>query len=88
MIERKCEITSPSVDLLRSLVNTMLVNKPRIREIGEDDLDAVGDLLTRGFVRRNRDHAGFVSAISLTLNLPFTACEQAYSLIEPSRMRA
>ena len=71
MIERKCEITSPSVDLLRSLVNTMLVNKPRIREIGEDDLDAVGDLLTRGFVHRNREY-----------------CEQAYSLTEPSRMRA
>jgi hypothetical protein len=56
MIERKCEITSPGGDLLLSLVNTMLAKKPRIREIAESDLDAVGDLLTRGFVHRNRDY--------------------------------
>ncbi len=58
MIERKCEITPPDGDLLRSLVNTMLAKKPRIREIRESDLDAIADLLTRGFVHRNRDYWG------------------------------
>lgn len=56
MIERKYEITAPEGDLLRSLVNTMLAKKPRIREIAESDLDAIGDLLTRGFVHRNREY--------------------------------
>jgi hypothetical protein len=56
MIERKSEITSPEGDLLRSLVNTMPANKPRIREIKASDLDAVGDLLTRGFAHRSREY--------------------------------
>jgi len=34
----------------------MLAVKPRIREILESDLDAVGDLLTRGFVHRSREY--------------------------------
>jgi hypothetical protein len=34
----------------------MLVVKPRFREISESDLDAVGDLLTRGFVYRSREY--------------------------------
>src|ERR1700722_16446283 len=34
----------------------MLAVKPRIREIMESDLDAVGDLLTRGFVHRKREY--------------------------------
>jgi hypothetical protein len=56
MIERKCEITPSFSDLLRPLVNTMLAVKPRFREILESDLDAIGDLLTRGFVHRSRDY--------------------------------
>jgi hypothetical protein len=56
MIERKCEITPSFSDLLRPLVNTMLAAKPRFREILESDLDAIGDLLTRGFVHRSRDY--------------------------------
>ncbi len=43
-------------DLLPPLVNTMLDVKPRIREIRESDLDAIGDLLTRGFVHRSREY--------------------------------
>jgi hypothetical protein len=34
----------------------MLAAKPRFREILESDLDAIGDLLTRGFVHRSRDY--------------------------------
>jgi hypothetical protein len=34
----------------------MIVVKPRLREILENDLDAVGDLLTRGFVHRKREY--------------------------------
>lgn len=30
--------------------------KPRLREIQESDLEAIADLLTRGFVRRSRDY--------------------------------
>jgi hypothetical protein len=56
MIERKCEITRPHRYLLRSLVNTMLAVKPRIREISESDIGAIADLLTRGFVYRSREY--------------------------------
>jgi hypothetical protein len=35
MIERKYEITQRFTELLRSLVNAMLAEKPRIREVGE-----------------------------------------------------
>jgi hypothetical protein len=56
MIERKCETTSSSRDLLRPLVNTMLAVKPQFREIRESDLEATADLLTRGFVHRSRDY--------------------------------
>jgi len=56
MIERKCEIAPLRRDLLRPLVNTMLAVKPRLREILESDLEAVGDLLTRGFVHRSREY--------------------------------
>ena len=34
----------------------MLAVKPRFREILESDLDAIGDLLTRGFQHRSRDY--------------------------------
>jgi hypothetical protein len=34
----------------------MLAVKPRVREILESDLEAIGDLLTRGFVHRSRDY--------------------------------
>ncbi len=34
----------------------MLAAKPRFREILESDLDAIGDLLTRGFVHRSREY--------------------------------
>ena len=34
----------------------MLAAKPRIREILESDLDAIGDLLTRGFVHRKLEY--------------------------------
>jgi hypothetical protein len=34
----------------------MLAVKPRFREILESDLDAIGDLLTRGFVHRDREY--------------------------------
>jgi hypothetical protein len=56
MIERKCEITRPLRYLLRALVNTMLAIKPRIREISENDIDGIADLLTRGFVHRSREY--------------------------------
>ena len=38
------------------MVNTMLAVKPRFREIQASDLNAVGDLLTRGFQHRGRDY--------------------------------
>lgn len=41
---------------LPPLVNTMLDVKPRFREIQKNDLDAIGDLLTRGFVYRSREY--------------------------------
>src|SRR5579863_10506969 len=56
MIERNCEITPSRCDLLRSLVNTMSAVKPRLREIQESDLEAIGDLLTRGFIHRSREY--------------------------------
>jgi hypothetical protein len=56
MIERKCETTSSSRDLLRPLVNTMLAVKPQFREIRESDIEATADLLTRGFVHRSREY--------------------------------
>ena len=34
----------------------MLAAKPRFREILESDLDAIGDLLTRGFQHRSREY--------------------------------
>jgi hypothetical protein len=56
MIERKCEKTRTYPYLLSSLVNMMLAVKPRIREISERDIDAIADLLTRGFVHRPREY--------------------------------
>jgi len=49
MMDRKCEIALALRDLLRPLVNTMLAVRPNFREILESDLDAIGDLLMRGF---------------------------------------
>jgi hypothetical protein len=56
MIERKGELTASLHDLLRPLVNIMPAAKPRFREIQESDVEAVADLLTRGFVHRSRDY--------------------------------
>jgi hypothetical protein len=56
MIERKYEIIPTSNDLLGPLVNTMLAVKPLVREIQESDLEAIADLLTRGFVHRSREY--------------------------------
>jgi hypothetical protein len=56
MIERKYETKPSFPDLLRPLVNTMPAAKPRFREILESDLDAIGDLLTRGFEHRSREY--------------------------------
>jgi hypothetical protein len=56
MIERKGELTPSLRDLLRPLVNTMTAVKPRFREIQESDVDAIADLLTRGFVHRTREY--------------------------------
>jgi hypothetical protein len=38
------------------MVNTMLAVKPHFREIQESDIDAIGDLLTRGFQHRSREY--------------------------------
>ena len=38
------------------MVEAVLIQKTRCREIAETDLDAVADLLTRGFVGRSRDY--------------------------------
>jgi hypothetical protein len=56
MIDRKNEITPVSRDVLRPLVNTMLAVRPNFREIQESDLDAIADLLTRGFAYRSREY--------------------------------
>ena len=56
MIERKRELVAPSLDLSRPLVNIMPAAKPRFREIQESDVDAIADLLTRGFVHRSREY--------------------------------
>ena len=56
MLERKGEITPRSRDLLRPLVNIMPAVQPRFREIQESDVDAIADLLTRGFVHRSRQY--------------------------------
>lgn len=56
MIERKDELTPRLCDLLRPLVNIMSAVQPRFREIQESDVEAIADLLTRGFVHRSRDY--------------------------------
>jgi hypothetical protein len=56
MIEQKYEVTSPFEDIFSFIGKPMLAVKPRIREILESDLDAIGDLLTRGFVYRKREY--------------------------------
>jgi hypothetical protein len=56
MIERKGELTPSLRDLSRPLVNTMTAVKPRFREIQESDVEAIADLLTRGFVHRSREY--------------------------------
>jgi hypothetical protein len=43
-------------DLLRQLVNIMPAVQPRFREIQESDVEAIADLLTRGFVHRSREY--------------------------------
>ena len=56
MIERKRELVASSSDLSPPLVNIMSAAKPRFREIQESDIEAIADLLTRGFVHRSRDY--------------------------------
>ena len=56
MIERNRETLPPLYELLPPLVNIMSAVKPRFREIQGSDLDAVADLLTRGFAHRSRDY--------------------------------
>jgi hypothetical protein len=56
MIEQKGELTASASDLLRPLVNIMSAAKPRFREIQENDLEAIADLLTRGFVHRSHEY--------------------------------
>src|ERR1700721_1174773 len=56
MIERKYETIRSCPDLSRPLVNTMTAVKPRFREIQESDVEAIADLLTRGFVHRSREY--------------------------------
>lgn len=56
MIERKRELMAFLRDLSPPLVNIMPAAKPRFREIQESDVDAIADLLTRGFVHRSREY--------------------------------
>ena len=56
MIERKRELVASSSDLSPPLVNIMSAAKPRFREIQESDIEAIADLLTRGFVHRSHDY--------------------------------
>src|SRR5579872_3549186 len=56
MIERKHELVASPGDLSPPLVNIMSAAKPRFREIQESDIEAIADLLTRGFVHRSRDY--------------------------------
>src|SRR5579872_268038 len=56
MIERKRELVASSGDLSPPLVNIMSAAKPRFREIKESDVDAIAELLTRGFVHRSREY--------------------------------
>jgi len=56
MIERQRERIPQLLELLGPLVNTMSAVKPRFREIQQHDLDAIADLLTRGFAYRSRDY--------------------------------
>ena len=56
MIERKRELIPCLRDLSHPLVNIMSAARPRFREIQESDIEAIADLLTRGFVHRSRDY--------------------------------
>src|SRR5579871_6135484 len=56
MIERKRELIPCLRDLSHPLVNIMPAATPRFREIQESDVDAIADLLTRGFGHRSRDY--------------------------------
>src|SRR5512135_135254 len=56
MIERKRELIAPLLDLSPPLVNIMPAAKPRFREIQDGDVDAIADLLTRGFAHRGREY--------------------------------
>ena len=56
MIERKRELIAPLLDLSPPLVNIMPAAKPRFREIQDGDVDAIADLLTRGFAHRSREY--------------------------------
>jgi hypothetical protein len=80
MIERNCGIASPFGDLSPSLVNTMLAVNPRIREILASDLDAIGDLLTRGFVHRPRQYWMRGLRRQSTRSLPSDAPRYGYLL--------
>jgi hypothetical protein len=81
MIERKQEMCLASSGVSRSLVNSMPTIRPRVREICESDLAAVGDLLTRGFVHRGRDYWMRGLARQTARTLPANAPRYGY-LIE------
>jgi hypothetical protein len=56
MIEQKCGISFAFPRSFGYIGKLMLAVKPRVREILESDLDAIGDLLTRGFVHSRREY--------------------------------
>jgi hypothetical protein len=56
MIEQKCGISFAFPRSFGYIGKLMLAVKPRIREILESDLDAIGDLLTRGFEHSRREY--------------------------------
>jgi hypothetical protein len=56
MIEQKCGIIFAFPRSFGYIGKLMLAVKPRVREILESDLDAIGDLLTRGFVHSRREY--------------------------------
>jgi len=58
----------------------MLAVNPRIREIQESDLDAIGDLLTRGFVHRPREYWMRGLRRQSTRSLPSDAPHYGYLL--------
>src|SRR5579863_7436201 len=78
MIERKRELVASSGDLSPPLVNIMSAAKPRFREIQESDVDAIAELLTRGFVHRSREYWTLGLKRQSTRSLPEGAPRYGY----------